>query len=305
MNDAGLQESIADSPQNREVLREVLSEVNALGIEDGIARALRSHVAGKMVRQLTFWEGKSAADDFWIWKSGPEWWEEAGLSRSNLKTGISKLENVGLLEVDRNRVRPTDRRPCTFYRLNLFAVLRLVDPVKASGLEPELEHLEESVDELATDSYQPSTTLTQCVENQHTNTPLSSTLACQKVAGEHVRFTQSRVSKPDVPQENTQASTQEKTQGENYQEIYSLQEFENPLNSADFPKTRSEPILDLSEKEKNERAAILRAASEMLRRDKFTPPDEIQFVLARSGFGEENVSRWLPDILREIQRTAA
>lgn len=149
--------------EDRKVLATELRALNALKIEKGIAahamtretvkvyskraggmierpRRLGAH-AGQMVRQLVHWEGKGEAEDFSIHKTKREWEEEIGLSRSNLETATRRLVAEGLLTT-RPDYRKGDRRPTTYYTLNLWAVMRLLDPVRAVEIEPELHGLE-------------------------------------------------------------------------------------------------------------------------------------------------------------------
>lgn len=160
--------------ESRAVVTKELRALNALNIQHGIANAsmttetvkvwskklgdtverprrLGAH-AGNMVRQLVYWDGKGEADDFSIHKTKREWEEEAGLSRSNLDTATRRLVSEGLLTA-RPGYRKGDRRPTTYYTLNLWAVMRLLDPVRAVEIEPELRYLEPETDACADCGY--------------------------------------------------------------------------------------------------------------------------------------------------------
>ena len=124
-----------------------LKDANALRIQDAIAGAPRrrkdkrgrswriGHVAGKIVRQLVFREGTGELEEFWIHKTVREWCDEIGCTPRELQTVVRVLAEEGLLETKQG-YRPSDRRQTTYYRLNLWAVLELVDPAGAAEIGP-------------------------------------------------------------------------------------------------------------------------------------------------------------------------
>lgn len=123
--------------EQRERAHGILRGLNALNIEDSIARAERrepdaagrtwrigAHV-GKMCRQLIYWEDKSEDPDYRVHKTGREWFEsEAGITRGQLRTATRIAVEEGLLTVEPG-YRP-DRRQTNYYRLNMWNLLRTV-----------------------------------------------------------------------------------------------------------------------------------------------------------------------------------
>lgn len=113
----------------------VLDEIKTLELENILKRAPRSN-KGKdgrtlrlgsnvaaMIRQLIFWEGRGAADGYWIWKSRQEWWDEAGLTYRVLRKARGVAEEEGLLEFEEHG---SAGGSLVYYRLNMVQVLRVV-----------------------------------------------------------------------------------------------------------------------------------------------------------------------------------
>lgn len=113
-----------------------------LTIEDEVSRALRCRPAGVLMRQLWYLWNKGQLPDFWIHKTQREWEEQRPyLSRRNLETAVGKLKEAGLLEM-KPGFRPGDGQRTTLYRPNPWAVMQLIDPVKAAEVEPQIRHLD-------------------------------------------------------------------------------------------------------------------------------------------------------------------
>lgn len=145
--------SRALSKEERGLLANTLDDMlDAIALEDAIANAPRSkpenesrvlrmgHPAGKMVRQLVFWEGKGQAEDYAIHKVGREWrTSDARLTERQLRTATRVLKEHGLLETW-GGYRPSDRRQTVFYRLNLWETLRVAFASEITTLAERLEH---------------------------------------------------------------------------------------------------------------------------------------------------------------------
>lgn len=143
----------ANTREERRLLANTLDEtLDAIALEDAIANAPRSgrdaagrvlkmgHPAGKMVRQLVFWEGKGQAEDYAIHKVVREWrTSDARLTERQLRTATRVLKEHGLLETW-GGYRPSDRRQTVFYRLNLWETLRAAFASEITTLEERLEH---------------------------------------------------------------------------------------------------------------------------------------------------------------------
>ncbi len=93
----------------------------------GFERAAVKHfgaAGGMIARQLLFWDGKGASDDFWIYKSHAEWYEDTGLKRRAQESGRNRLIKAGVMREEK-RIGP-DRRWRLFFRLYPW---RLMDAV--------------------------------------------------------------------------------------------------------------------------------------------------------------------------------
>ncbi len=120
--------------KHRSVIRGRLMGVDAENALRFEARATRKFgpATGIFVRQLLFWDGKGRDEEGWVYKSGEEWTEETGLSRSNQETARRKLIKAGALEEE---LRGLPAR--LYYRLDLRAL--------AAALDEELEPPKEGV----------------------------------------------------------------------------------------------------------------------------------------------------------------
>jgi hypothetical protein len=139
--ESGIERFGSNEREARVLLTKALRAQNALAIENAVARATRNHVLAMMVRQLVFYEGKGELEDARIHKCKREWEDEIGASRKQVDTANRVGTERGLWTYEPG-YRPRDRRPTGFYRLDLFAVMRLAFPAELERLEPELRHLE-------------------------------------------------------------------------------------------------------------------------------------------------------------------
>lgn len=136
--------------EQRRWARGILRGLNALQIEDSIARAERrepdaagrtwrigAHV-GKMCRQLVYWEDKSEDPDYRVHKTAREWFEsEAGLTRRQLRTATRIAIEEGLFTVEPGY--RSDRRQTNYYRLNMWNLSRTVITSDLRNIERLLE----------------------------------------------------------------------------------------------------------------------------------------------------------------------
>ena len=144
----------AFSKEERGLLANTLDDMlDAIALEDAIANAPRKieakteneprvlrmgHAAGKMIRQLVFWEGKGQADDYAIHKVRREWrTSDARLTERQLRTATRVLKEHGLLETW-GGYRPSDHRQTVYYRLNLWETLRVAFASEITTLEERL-----------------------------------------------------------------------------------------------------------------------------------------------------------------------
>ncbi len=84
----------------------------------GFERAAVKHfgaAGGIFARQLLFWDGKGASDDFWVYKSHPEWYKDTGLKRRAQESARKRLIEAGVMREEK-RIGP-DRRWRLFFRL--------------------------------------------------------------------------------------------------------------------------------------------------------------------------------------------
>jgi len=126
------------TPGRRDRATGILKGINAIAVEDAIARAPRGRKdnagkqwtmganVGKMVRQLLFWDGKGEADDDRIHRTATDWFtSEAGLTERQLRTAKRIAAEEGLVEITVGR-RPSDGQKVNFYRLDVWRVAQVV-----------------------------------------------------------------------------------------------------------------------------------------------------------------------------------
>lgn len=112
--------------------------LNLPKIEDAIARAPRKRKdkagkqrtigpkVAKMVKKLLILEGRGELPDNWIHKTRREWTtEEAPLTRGELRTARRVAGDEGLIE-EKEDFRPSDGQRTTSYRVDMWAVARVV-----------------------------------------------------------------------------------------------------------------------------------------------------------------------------------
>ncbi len=54
--------------------------------------------AAALLSQLLYWTDRASSDDGWVYKTGPEWGDELGLTRHELETARRHLRTRGLIE---------------------------------------------------------------------------------------------------------------------------------------------------------------------------------------------------------------
>lgn len=112
--------------------------LNLPKVEDAIARAPRRRLdaagkqrrigpkVAKMVKKLLMLEGKGEMPDFWVHKTRREWTtDEVPLTMGELRTARRVAGEEGLFE-EKDGFRPSDGQRTTFYRLDMWAVARVV-----------------------------------------------------------------------------------------------------------------------------------------------------------------------------------
>lgn len=105
----------------------------------GRQRRIGNNVAALIV-DLLAWDGSGEAEDDSIHRSRRGVWESpAALTESMLKTARLVAEEEGLLKYWTG-IRPSDRRPTTFYRLNLWEVARVVNRSELDNVVRLLAH---------------------------------------------------------------------------------------------------------------------------------------------------------------------
>ncbi len=118
-------------------------EAKKLDVQRAVTRLTRNAYAGIMARQLLYFDDKKKlCDDNWIFKGPGDWDREEGITRSQVRTANRELVEHGLAEIDTERRNPTNNNRTTFYRLNVYRVMQLADPVTLERLEPELRYLD-------------------------------------------------------------------------------------------------------------------------------------------------------------------
>jgi len=93
------------------------------------ARCIRKFglAAGVFLRQLTFWDGKGADPEGWIYKTRDELLEEIGLSQRQQDKARKTLKGLEVLEEDRRTVAPHHLYCAMHYRVNLEKLLELME----------------------------------------------------------------------------------------------------------------------------------------------------------------------------------
>lgn len=148
-----IQETDVDhKTRDERVATGILRGLDPFTMQDAVARAKRTKLdcggrqrrigahVGQMCRQLLFWEGKGELEDAWIHKTAREWEEsEAALTKRMLKTAERVAMEEGLIEVEDGR-RPGDQQQTKFYRLNLWALARVVVVSELENVTNRLEH---------------------------------------------------------------------------------------------------------------------------------------------------------------------
>lgn len=117
MKDSVAQDSTSGT--GNETREEHEAAIEQLRAYDAIAfeRAAVKHfgaAAGIMARQLLFWNDKGATDDFWIYKSRAEWYEDIGLKRRAQEGARKRLITAGVMLEEK---RPHHGRWQLFFRL--------------------------------------------------------------------------------------------------------------------------------------------------------------------------------------------
>jgi hypothetical protein len=96
----------------------------AMGFEVKARRVFRHGPTATVVRQLLFWEGRKCADpEGYVYITYPQWWDEEGLTRTNVDTARHKLKDAGVLEEDRRGVFNR-----LHYRLKLGRLMEVMFP---------------------------------------------------------------------------------------------------------------------------------------------------------------------------------
>lgn len=81
-----------------------------------------SHIAGSLLNQLCFWQGKGRNKDGWIYKSFWDWNQELFWTRDECERARKELIGLGLLEEKRFGLNPTKH-----YRVNMERLKELTD----------------------------------------------------------------------------------------------------------------------------------------------------------------------------------
>ena len=76
-------------------------------------RITGSTVASIFATQCWYWSKRHKDDDGWFWKTGAEWEEETGLTRSEQETARKHCKRVGIVEEQLKGVPAT-----MYYRIN-------------------------------------------------------------------------------------------------------------------------------------------------------------------------------------------
>lgn len=126
--------------EDRAAYCEYMMEVagGAMKFETRAKKVFGHKPAATMVRQLLFWDGKGSDPEGYIYKTYPKWWDEEGLTRTEIDTARHKLgpDKFGVLEEDRKGVFNR-----LHYRLNLERLWQVMfpelDPPTAEDPVPE------------------------------------------------------------------------------------------------------------------------------------------------------------------------
>ncbi len=96
----------------------------AMAFEVKAKKVFKHPATATVVRQLLFWEGKKCADpEGYVYITYPQWWDEEGLTRTNVDTARLKLKDAGVLEEDRRGVFNR-----LHYRLKLGRLMEVIFP---------------------------------------------------------------------------------------------------------------------------------------------------------------------------------
>lgn len=131
--------------------KKAMAGLDLLAVKNAIARSPREKpdAAGRYRRignnaaalavDLLFWEGSGEAEDYSIHRTRRGVFESpAALTESMQKTARRILAEEGLLE-HWTGYRPSDRRPTTYYRLNLWEVARVVNRSELDNVTNQLD----------------------------------------------------------------------------------------------------------------------------------------------------------------------
>lgn len=110
--------------QRKEAVEALREDAGIIKVQDAVDVALGCLPAGKMVRQLLHLDGKGHLPDGWVYKAEREW-AEIGLSRSNVRTGTSKLVKAGLLRTASHT--RNDGHGVNAFQLDPWELVRLLD----------------------------------------------------------------------------------------------------------------------------------------------------------------------------------
>jgi hypothetical protein len=89
-------EQDATGGEEHKALCEQLLAYDAIAFERAAVKHFGA-AAGIMARQMLFWNDKGATDDFWIYKSRDEWYEDIGLKRKAQEGARKRLIKAGVM----------------------------------------------------------------------------------------------------------------------------------------------------------------------------------------------------------------
>lgn len=92
--------------ERAEMRDEIFERAGGMRATEARARRVFRHgPSATMVRQLLFWEGKECEDEEgYVYITYKQWWDEEGLSRTNVDTARLKLRDAGVLDEARRGV---------------------------------------------------------------------------------------------------------------------------------------------------------------------------------------------------------
>mgnify|MGYP003386496819 CR=1 FL=1 len=131
--------------------------------------------AGVFLSQLYYWQDRGERKDGYIYKSYKEWYDETGLSRSNLDTARSKLKKSGVLSELKEGLPLR-----LFYKINNEVLIDVIE----KWLDKELASLQDSANSNATSCKQ-QCDIVQCITENTTENTTENQFQCDKSQNEN------------------------------------------------------------------------------------------------------------------------